>query len=296
MPMPAQTPAPVPAREEGMILITVLLFVALAAGVVALMLSGEDAALTRAQRMRDAATAQAAVRGAEASAIVALRRDAVAAPASDHAGEAWGALAERGARIAGGTFDLAIADAQGRFNINALAGDDIGAGLVAVRLATALGLPPELAIRATAFLRQTGPIADLAPLRLFGIPPATMAALGGLATALPGRAPVNLNSVGAPLLAILIDNADAAATLIAVRGRQGFLTAEDFQRAGVAVPPGAGFTSDLYWVRTRVTIGDTPQQLTSLLQRRRTQEGVAVVPIGRWRGAAVPDQAPPLPF
>jgi len=279
-----------------MILITVLLFVALAAGVVALMLAGEDAALTRAQRMRDAAAAQAAARGAEASAIVALRRDAVTAPASDYPGEAWGALAERGAKIDGGTFDLAIADAQGRFNINALAGDDIGASLIGIRIAQALKLPPELAIRATAFLRQTGPIADLAPLRLFGIPPATMAALGQVATALPGKAPVNLNSVGAPLLAILLDDPAAAATLIAVRGRQGFLTPDDFVRAGVSVPPGTGFTSDLYWVRTRVTIGETPQQLTSLLQRRRTVQGVEVVAIGRWRGAAVPDQAPALAF
>ncbi|GGE79723.1 type II secretion system minor pseudopilin [Sphingomonas prati] len=286
-----------PAREEqGMILITVLLFVALAAGVVALMLSGEDAALTRAQRMRDAAAAQAAVRGAEASAIVALRRDAVTAPLADHAGEPWAALAERGAKIQGGTFDLAIADAQGRFNINALASDDIGASLIAARIARALQLPPELALRAGALIRQGGPITDLAPLALFGLKPATLAGLARLATALPGQAPVNLNAASPELLAILLDNAEAAQTLVAVRTRQGYLTAEDFQRAGVSVPPGAGFTSDLFWVRARVTIGDTPQQLTSLLQRRKTPEGVEVVPIGRWRGAAVPEQAPALVF
>ncbi|WP_331012045.1 general secretion pathway protein GspK [Sphingomonas sp.] len=283
-------------REQGMILITVLLFVALATGVVALMLSGEDAALGRAQRMRDAAAAQAAARGAETSAIVALRRDAVLAPAADYPAEPWGALSERGAKIAGGTFDLAIADAQGRFNINMLAGNGVDANLVAMRLATALKVPPELAMRATEFLRQSGPVTDLSPLRLFGLDPARMAALAQLATALPGKTTVNLNAASESLLAILLDDPAAAAKLVAIRTRQGFLTPDDFQRAGTAMPPGTGFTSDLFWVRTRVTIGDTPQQLTSLLQRRRTAAGVEVIAIGRWRGAAVPDQAPTLAF
>lgn len=287
---------PVPEGEQGMILITVLLFVALAAGVVALMLSGEDAALGRAQRMRDAAAAQAAVRGAEASAIVALRRDAVLAPNADYVGEPWGALSERGARIEGGTFDLAIADAQGRFNINALGGDGLDASLLAIRVARALNLPQDMAIRATDMLRRMGPVTDLSPLRLFGLPPETMAALAQLATALPGDAPVNVNAASEQLLAILLDNPEAAAKLVAVRTRQGFLTPDDFQKAGVMLPPGTGFKSDLFWVRTRVTIGDTPQQLISLLQRRRVPGGVEVVAIGRWRGAAVPEQAPALVF
>jgi general secretion pathway protein K len=282
--------------EAGMILITVLLFVALAAGVVALMLSGEDAALSRAQRMRDAAAAMAAVRGAEASAIVALRRDAVQAPDMDYAGEAWGKLSERGARIEGGTFDLAIADAQGRFNINALGGDGVDASLIAIRLATALKLPPELAIRATDLLRRMGPVTDLAPLRLFGLDDATMALLRQLATALPGDAPVNVNAASETLLAILLDNGAAARKLVALRTQRGYLTPKDFEQAGVPLPPGAGFRSDLFWVRTRVTIGDTPQQMVSLLQRRRLPAGVEVVPIGRWRGASVPEQAPPLEF
>jgi hypothetical protein len=79
-----------------------------------------------------------------------------------------------------------------------------------------------------------------------------------------------------------------------VRTRQGFLRREDFTTAGVSPPLGAGFTSDLFWVRARVQIGDTRQQVTALLERRRGPEGVAVVPVARWRGNYPPAQAPAL--
>ena len=105
-------------EEKGMILVNVLLFVAIASGLVLLMINREELALDQSLRSTDAARALAVARGGETSAIVALRRDLVTSPTIDHQGEDWAKLQERGAKIDGGSFDLAIADAQGRFNIN----------------------------------------------------------------------------------------------------------------------------------------------------------------------------------
>ena len=100
--------------EEGMILVNVLMFVAIAAGLVLLMINREELALDRGLRTREAARALAIVRGGELSAVVALRRDAEQSPEVDHVGEPWAKLSESGAPIEGGSFDLAIADAEGR--------------------------------------------------------------------------------------------------------------------------------------------------------------------------------------
>lgn len=283
--------------EEGMILINVLLFVALAASVVAIMIVSQDIAMTRTTRMREAAQALAIAEGGELSAITALRRDAIESPEADYPGEPWGAVREAGARIEGGTFDLAIADAQSRLNVNSLRGGDALSVSLLLRIATAVRLPADLALRAAALIRLAGPIDDLSALPLSGIDPATLARLSGLLTAIPGESGrINLNSVGEDLLGILLDDPAAAHRLIAVRDRQGFLRPEDFAAAGMLQPPGTGFTSDTYWIRARVQIGDARQQVTTLLVRKRDAAGVAVVPVARWRGPNPPAQAPPLPF
>ena len=281
--------------ERGMILVNVLLFVAIASAVVALMLSSQDIAGERSAMLADAARAEAIARGGELSAIVALRRDAIAAPTSDYVGEPWGAVSQRDIAIAGGRFDLAVADAQSRFNVNALAGEDPIAIETLAKIATALRLPPDAALRAAALIRTVGPIADLTPLRFAGLDPATSAQLSELITAVPGTTTVNLNSASEPLIAIMTGDAARARMLVALRARRGFLTGQDFAAMGLPVPAGGGFTSDLYWVRTRVTVGETRQQLTSLIARRRDeQQRLSVAAIGRWRGAAAPDQAGPL--
>lgn len=268
-----------------MILVNVLLFVAIAAAIVALMLSAQGVAGERTIMLGEAARAGAIARGGELSAVAALRRDALEAPASDHAGEAWGRVAQDEVPIVGGSFDLAIADAQGRFNINSLAGDDPVAIEALGRIAAALRLPPEVSLRVAVLIRTGGPIDDLSPLRSAGLDAATTARLERLVTALPGTARVNLNAASEELLAILLDSPAKARMLVAVRERRGFLTPEDFDGG---LPPGSGFTSDLYWVRTRVTIGDTRQQLTSLIARRREGARLVVAPVARWRGAQAP--------
>lgn len=272
--------------EEGVILLNVLLFVAIAASVVALMIASEDGALTRATRLREAARALAIVHGGEVSAITALRRDMVDAPDADHAGEAWGRVAQADTAIDGGRFDLTVADANGRFNVNAVMGGDLNAIATLGRIGASVGLPPATVAQAVALIRRYGPIADLTPLARAGLDPATVARLSALVTALPYDSRINLNAVGEPLLAILLDDPAAARRLIDQRRRRGYLTMGDLNDQSVTMPPGTGFTSDLYWVTARARIGDTAQRMTSLIARRRLPDGSArVVAIGRWLGA-----------
>ena len=88
----------------------------------------------------------------------------------------------------------------------------------------------------------------------------------------------------------------AAHDLAARRARAGRIGPDDLALEHSARPAGSGFTSRLFWVRTRATIGDTSQQLTSLLLRRPIAgHGSEIVVIARWRGAAAPAQAPALP-
>jgi general secretion pathway protein K len=283
-------------RETGMILVNVLLFVAIASGIVLLMINAEDSALERGLKMREAARAQAIARGGEISAITALRRDALVAADTDNVTEPWAKLAEQDAPLDGGSFDLAIADAQGRFNINALMSGDAAPVRMLGRIGEAVGIAPAELPKAIGLVRTLGPFSDLRPLRLAGLPPAQLATLNGLITALPYDGKINLNAASEPMLALLLSDAVAAQRLVRLRERQGYLTAADLASANVAVPPGTGFTSNMFWVRTRVRIGDTHSQLTSLIARKTDVPGQPqVFVVARWWGGSPPDQAPALP-
>jgi len=279
--------------EHGMALVSVLLIVALAAALLAIMLSGEDASLQRATRLAQAARARAIARGGEASAVAALRRDMVVAPSSDDASEAWAHIADRDAAIEGGRFSLIIADASGKLDLNPLVhGDPLTLQRLSV-LAGAIDLPPDSARHIADLMAVTGPIADISELAPAGLDPAAIGRLAAVATALPVPAALNVNAVPEPLLGLLVDNPAGAQALGARRARSGKLTAADFAAEHLRVPPGAGFTSRFYWVRARVTIGDTTQQSTSLLERRQTRDGLPQVSvIGRWSGHFAPLQAP----
>lgn len=282
--------------EAGMILVNVLMFVAIASGMVLLMISREELALDRALRTREAARAMAVVRGGELSALVALRRDAEEAPETDHVGEPWAKLSEAGAPIEGGSFDLAIADAEGRFNINAVRAGDAAALILFQTIALEAGLTPEQVVAAIEYVRQKGPITDLRPLRAAGIDPQIVDRLERLVTALPGRTSINLNAADPEMLRILFRDPAVAARLAAIRERQGFLTLDDLSGQNVTLPWGTSFRSNSFWVRTRATIGGTSQQGATLIRRRRLEDGsIEAVPIARWRNAAVPPGAPALP-
>lgn len=282
--------------EEGMILVNVLMFVAIAAGLVLLMINREELALDRGLRTREAARALAIVRGGELSALVALRRDGEQAPEVDHVGEPWAKLSENGAPIEGGSFDLAIADAEGRFNINSVRTGEVSSTILFQTIGSEVGLTPEQIVAAVEYVRLQGPVTDLRPLRLAGVEPKVADRLERLVTALPGTTTLNLNAADEEMLALLFRDPVVAQRLVEVRTRQGYLTAKDLTDQNVSLPRGTSFRSNTFWVRTRATIGGTSQQAATLIQRRRRDDGtVEAVPVERWRNAAVPPGAPPLP-
>ena len=142
--------------EQGMILVNVLMFVAIASGLVLLMISREELALDRSLRGREAARAAAIVRGGELSAISALRKDAKEAPDADHAGERWASIGAQGVAIDGGSFDLAVSDAEGRFNVNSLRSGEVASVLLFQKLAAIAGLDEAQVTEAIAYVRGQG--------------------------------------------------------------------------------------------------------------------------------------------
>lgn len=282
-----------PERDEGMILVNVLMFVAIAAGLVLLMIEREELALDRALRVREAARAAAVIQGGEVSAIVALRRDAAVAPEVDNVAEPWAALAETGAPIDGGVFDLAISDAEAKFNVNSLRDGSAMATILFNQLAAEAGIDQATAAQAVELIRLHGPLTDLRPLRFAGLEPDKLARLEATVTALPGQTAINLNAATPEVLTILFRDPVAVERLLATRARQGFLTQKDLDDNSLSQPPGTSFKSNTFWVRTRVRIGDTTQQGATLIQRRLGEDGVRLTePVERWVGAAVPPDAP----
>ncbi|WP_010543182.1 general secretion pathway protein GspK [Sphingomonas elodea] len=280
-------------EERGMILVNVLMFVAIASGLVLLMIDREELGLDRGLRMREAARAQAIVRGGELSALVALRRDSETAGDVDHGREPWARIAVAAAPIEGGTFDLAIGDAEGRFNINTVRTGEAGSVVLLQEIANQIGMPPEQVVAAIQYVRLQGPVTDLRPLRLAGVEPKVADRLEKMVTALPGITSINLNAAEPELMAVLFKDPLIASRLVQVRARQGFLTLKDLDDQHVTLPWGCSFRSSTFWVRTRARIGGTTQQEATLIQRRRSPESrPETVPVERWRNAAVPPGVP----
>ena len=108
----------------------------LAASIVYAMLTLADLSIARSQSFSEAGQGLALIRGGEQSAIAALRRDMIAAPATDNAAEPWAKIAQEPIAIPGGSFALHIEDAQGHFNLNTLAEDADATGGTAATEAT----------------------------------------------------------------------------------------------------------------------------------------------------------------
>ena len=277
-----------------MILVNILAIVALASAILALMLGDQETAVDRSLRFREASQAAALARAGEASAAVALRRDAIEAPQTDHLREPWAQVVDRNASIRGGTFTLSVTDAQARFNLNNLGQGGAFSAVALTPVAAALQIDPALLARIGEAIQANGPLLRLSQLRELGVDDATLARLAPLVTTLPDATSVNVNTASEELLALLTGSPAAARMLIAQRARTGFISQEDIAALNVSLPPGVGFTSSHFWVRTTVTIGDTAQTLTSLVARRMKDGRPEVVTLARWRGAAAPDQVPPL--
>ncbi len=281
-------------KENGMILVNVLVIVMIATAVLALMIAGDDSDIEFTLRLRSAAQARAITRGAELSAVAELRRDLARANDRDSLGENWAKIADSNVAIDGGRFTYAVSDAQALFNINNLQrGDAISVGAVAA-IAAAAGLPNDTAPKILQLVLTAGPLSALEELQTIGLNTDQIRRLEPFVTVLPEPTDVNLNTAPEALAAVLIGNPAQARMLVALRARNGGATRDDLAKAGLFPPPGTGLTSNYFWSRGRVIIGATDQQLTSLLYRRQGAGAPEVLVLKRWRGAA-PVQVPPLP-
>lgn len=274
--------------DQGVVLINVLVILALTASVVYAMVSLSELSITRSQRFSSAGQALALIAAGEASAIVALRRDMVDAPKTDHNGEAWAQVGQDEVEISAGRFALKIEDAQGRFNLNSLPGSGALGAQILQRIVVALELPLDVGPRIAARLAQTDPLVRMADLVAeAGISPADLTRLAKLVTVLPGRTGINVNTAPEALLAVITDNPVQARRLEGIRTRNGFLTPGDVAAAQIILPAAVGFVSRYFLVTTNVTVDGTAQQMETLLQRRSGRDGqpevVAVfrqIPVG----------------
>lgn len=254
--------------QDGVVLINVLVMLALASSVLYAMISLSDLSIARSQRFSEAGQAQALIAAGEASLIAALTRDMADAPQTDNLSEPWAQIAQEPIAIAQGSFALAIQDAQSRINLNSNAIRGALGAQVLDRVGQALTLPPDVAARIVARLAQQQPLDRLEDLIIqAGLTAQEVAQLSEFLTVLPSSTDVNLNTASPGVIGALAETPDQAASLVAIRDRNGLLTAEDVADAQQVLLPGTGFTSSWFRVTVTVQVGRTVQQSIALIQR-----------------------------
>lgn len=282
-----------PTSERGVILANVLSVLALSSAVMVAILTLQDVSIERSTRFMDASTASAYALGGETSAIVALRRDAMEAPETDHAGEAWMAVQQAETAIDGGEFQLTIEDEQGRFNVNNLLTDGLGARSVLDSLLKEIGAPPAAASIIADHVLAAGGLDDLSGLAAAGLAPDLIDRLAEVMCALPESTDINFNSASEPVLQAMLGNRGASRLLVSRRERQGYLTPADLGLARIVSPPRTGFRSDYFRVTTTVTYGTATQTLASRLRRSIVDGQPIVSAWSRQRNAAADRSRPP---
>ena len=261
-------------RQSGVVLVNVLVVLAIAAGLMFLLIGVQETALDRTSRAADAAMAERIALGAEASVVAALYRDLAEAPEIDHLSEAWAReVIQSDVELATGRFSVSVTDLQAKFDINQLASLTVTSQTFATRLFASLDQPPEMVSRIVRLLGVLGPVEDLETLAAFGVPRATIDALTPVATALPppgtavGGNTVNLNTAPPELLAVMLQNPAQTSQLIRLRAARGYLTREDLDQANVMRPQNSDFLSDAYDVRITAEAGDSRVVLRSQIIR-----------------------------
>ncbi len=242
-------------RQAGVSLLNVLAVLAVGTGLVQIMLRDQDVAVHQLKRSNSVAQARALAHSGTTSVAVALRRDFVEAPGSDHLGEAWARAAQEQIALDFGQFAVAVVDARGKFDLNALQPTAIAEQRVFSALLTSLELPEVLAGQITQIISQKGPLHKTEDLIRFGLPPSDVRRLSAHVTATSVRGHLNLNAVTEPLMGALLHNPSAARGLVARRLLKGFLDTRDFAALGVSQPPLAGFTSDVFDVTSMARVG-----------------------------------------
>ena len=146
------------------------------------------------------------------------------------------------------------------------------------RIVALLDLPADVGPRIAARLTQPQPLVRMADLVAeAGLTPDEVTRLAQLATVLPSRTDININTAPDVLLGVITANPVQARSLQGIRKRQGFLTQQDLAAANVILAPGVGFVSRYFEVTVNVTIVDTAQSMQSILQRRTGRGGTPEV-------------------
>ena len=296
-----------PGRQRGMALISVLLVVALVAGVGAALLREQDRQQRRAAAVLHGGQALRYLAALEDWAAVVLERDRTNG-AVDALSENW-ALNLTPMLVEGGQLSGTLEDAQGRFNLNNLVVEGVFSErerarfvrlLEALEVSTAqaeavanalrdwldpdqdeaganggedyyyLGLPMPY--------RTAGrPLAAVSELRLLrGMDAEIWQALAPHVTALPGYRPVNVNTASEPVLRSLSAHIDAAGAqdILDERLETAFSSAQAFlgfigetTEADVIAPESIGVGSEYFLLRAQVMIGDAQLRETALIQR-----------------------------
>lgn len=285
--------------DAGLILVNVLVALALGATLVTLMLTSQETAIDRARLAGAADQALALALGAETSVLVALRRDMAEAPEADSLAEPWAKAAQAEVTLATGTFQVTIADAQGRLDLNGLVAGGVVQEQALARLAAVLELPEATPGLILAGLRDRGPLRSLAEVE--GLDATARAALALYVAFLPPRGPVpgavNLNSADPVLIGALLGSPTAARRLAALRARDGALVAQDLTDLGLLPGGLVGFTSDAWDVTVRAEVDGVTARLASRLLRLRRPGVEEVVVASRRIGGAgdLGADLPPLP-
>ncbi len=265
--------------QSGVVLVNVLVVLAIAGGLMMLLVNNQATGIARVSRSADASILEQIALGAEASIIDALRRDLDNAPEGDHLNEAWALrVIQNEVQLPTGRFSIKITDLQSKFNINQLSTITAGTQEFARRLMMALDQPPETADQIGRILNAIGPVQDLEALTAFGISEETILAIEPFVTALPIEGTVNLNTVDPFLLGVMLQNDSQANQLLRIRERQGSVSLETFRSIGALRPQNSGFTSNAYLADIIAEAGVARVQMHTVIVRQNDR-GVKSVDI-----------------
>lgn len=267
------------ATDSGVVLINVLVVLAIAGGLMFLLIATQEAALDRVARASDAAIAEQIALGAEASVVDALRRDLDEAPDLDHLQEAWArGVIQDEVILPTGKFSVQVVDLQAKFDVNQLAGASVVTLEFGRRLMRALDLPPETADQIARILGVTQGVEKLDDLGDFGVSAEALSALAPYVGALPVSGTINLNTVDPFLLAVMLQNRGQAAQLIRLRTGRGYLTLADLNEANVIRPQNSGLVSNAYLVVVQAQAGTARIKMETVVVRTNLR-GVKAVDI-----------------
>lgn len=242
-------------QEAGVSLLNVLVILAVGTGLVQVMLSDQSTALDRLETAQDTAQAHVLADGGITSVAVALRRDFETAPDADHLQEPWARAVQDTISLDFGAFAVAVEDARGKFDLNALGPAALAEQRVFSALLGVLDLPDVLAARIVQGIAQNGPLNSPDELIELGVAVQDVDRLRPHVTALTQRGSLNINAISAELMIAVLANETAARGLVARRAAKGFLDAGDLAALGVAMPQLTGFTSDVFDVRVVADVG-----------------------------------------